>query len=123
LTFCIMLYIIKHYDREPYTFHTHSKTTSYMYKEFEHLLLWLTVIWMQPNIISYSKMYYSSLPAPPLVGESLGFSLVICCVICCVLLLRHLIQFVLIGVLFCTHISRLSAPATVASGHKDAALA
>jgi hypothetical protein len=28
---------------------------------------------MQPNMISYLKMYYSSLPAPSLVGESLGF--------------------------------------------------
>ena len=57
----------------PYPIHTHSKSTSYMYKEFQHMLLWLTVIWMQPNMISYLKMYYSSLPAPSLVGESLGF--------------------------------------------------
>jgi hypothetical protein len=36
---------------------------------------------MQHNMISYLKMYYSSLSAPALVGESLGFSLVIFCML------------------------------------------
>ena len=40
------------------------KSTSYMYKEFQHLLLWLTVICMQLYMTSYSKMYNSSLPEP-----------------------------------------------------------
>ena len=36
----------------PHPLHTHVRSTSYIYIVFQHLLLWLVVIRMQPNLIS-----------------------------------------------------------------------
>jgi hypothetical protein len=35
----------------PHPLHTHSRSTSYIYKVFQHLLLWLVVVWMQSQLI------------------------------------------------------------------------
>jgi hypothetical protein len=43
------LYLAVGYDRDPHPLHTDSRSTSYINKVFQHLLLWLLVIRMQPH--------------------------------------------------------------------------
>ena len=87
------------YHREPHPHHTHSRSTSYINKVFQHILLWLLVIRIhtQPFICLVSHKVAA-------VGHSLGFSLVICCR----LWLRPLIHFILIGGLLHTYIQSFS---------------
>ena len=51
--------------------HTHSRSTLYMYKVFQHLQQWLVVIRMSPQADIYLSPHSAGA-----VGESLGFSLV-----------------------------------------------
>jgi hypothetical protein len=53
----------------PHALHTHSRSTSYIYNVFQHLLLWLVVIKMQ------SQHDMLGLTVTVVVGNSLGFSL------------------------------------------------
>ena len=67
------------YDKNKNThpLHTHSRSTSYIYNVFQHLVLWLVVIRMQvhqPDLlwVSQSQNHTESV-------NSLGFSLGLCC--------------------------------------------
>jgi hypothetical protein len=81
----IMLYIM---IEAPHPLHTHSRSSSYIYIVFQHLLLWLQVIRMQhqPDIylVSQSKVG---------VGDSPGFAMGLHCYIS----LGHLTHFILIA--------------------------
>jgi hypothetical protein len=56
--------------------HTHTRSSSYIYKVFQHLLQWLVVIRMQ----HHTDMLGLAVTVV-VVGHSLGFSLVICCML------------------------------------------
>ena len=53
--------------------HTHSRSFSYIYNVFHHILLWLVVMSMPPHLL------YLGLTVTEEVGDSFGFWLVSCC--------------------------------------------
>ena len=81
--FCIMMEVM---IESTHCLHTHTRSTWYKYKVFQHLLLWtgLAVIWMQPTLISAFGFWEK---VRIFVGSSL--------LSCCSLGLWHPILFVL----------------------------
>ena len=97
---CNMSYVM---IETPLTLHTYRRSYLYIYKDFQHLPLWLMVTRMQPH----TDICLVSSPSGGRWLEevhSLGFSLVSCRMLWC----SHPIQFILIEVLLHTYIKCFS---------------
>jgi hypothetical protein len=81
-----------HLIRAPHTLHTHSRSSSYIYIVFLHLILWLVVTRMQHMLGLTIKVV--------VVGDSPGFTMGLHCYIS----LGHLTHFILIAGLLHTYI-------------------
>jgi hypothetical protein len=65
--------VLKVMIRTPHPFHTHIGSLPYIYKDFQHLILWHVVIRMQP------QPDMLGLTVKVLIGNPLGFSLAMYC--------------------------------------------